>query len=88
MTVDYHNFTTKDTPKSERDLLFVGDIWINAAECGVCGEVIRSKNKHDYVGCSCGNIAVDGGSHYAKRSFTNAGPFTNIIEMYSDVEGR
>ena len=64
---DYHNFTTIDTPQEERDKLYVGEIYINAATCLKCNDYIRSKNKRDYVTCSCGGISVDGGSFYTKR---------------------
>jgi len=41
---------------------------INKAKCTKCGDVIESKHIHDYVSCSCGNISVDGGSDYCRRS--------------------
>lgn len=40
----------------------------NAARCLHCGEVIESRHRHDYVKCSCGNIAVDGGPTYARMA--------------------
>lgn len=64
---DYHDFTTIKTPVWKRKRLDVGDLWINGATCNLCGEYIRSRNRHDYVTCRCGNLAVDGGSWYAKR---------------------
>ena len=39
----------------------------NRARCKACGSVIESKHRHDYVTCSCGQIAVDGGLDYLKR---------------------
>lgn len=39
----------------------------NAAECLICGDVIESKHRHDFVWCSCRSIAVDGGRDYLKR---------------------
>lgn len=71
MSVDYHSFTTIETSTAERRRLNVGDWWINAAECRKCGEYVRSKNRHDFVSCSCGAISVDGGSWYLKRSADN-----------------
>lgn len=65
--IDYHNFTTKATPKSERDRLNVGDWYINAVECTKCGDTPRSRNRHDFRYCKCGSIAVDGGSWYPRR---------------------
>ncbi len=41
----------------------------NKAKCLKCGDVIESKYTHDYVQCSCGNISVDGGKDYLKRSY-------------------
>jgi hypothetical protein len=82
---DYHDFTTIDTPKEERRRLNVGDIWINAAECLVCGDQPRSTNRHDFRPCKCGNVSVDGGSWYVKRSF-RTGDWKSIIIHFSDVK--
>lgn len=84
---DYHNFVDKFTPKKERRRLNTGDIYINAATCKLCGDRIRSKNRHDYVTCKCGNVSVDGGSWYAKRGFKKSiDSFTNEIVYFADVE--
>lgn len=40
----------------------------NSAKCLRCGDEIESKHRWDYVTCKCGNIAVDGGKDYLKRS--------------------
>ena len=40
----------------------------NAAKCLICEEVIESKHVHDFVTCKCGNLSVDGGLEYVKRS--------------------
>ena len=47
----------------------MGRIIENSAQCLKCGEKIVSKHRHDYVTCSCGNISVDGGLDYCRRSF-------------------
>lgn len=46
----------------------------NAAQCKICGEIIESKTRHDFVGCKCfkesggtKGIAVDGGTDYLRR---------------------
>ena len=39
----------------------------NSAKCLVCGDVIESKHRHDFVTCSCGNLSVDGGKDYLRR---------------------
>jgi len=32
-----------------------------------CGDIIESKDRHDFKFCSCGAVAVDGGKNYLKR---------------------
>ena len=86
-TSDYHDFVDKFTPKTERRRLNTGDIFINAATCKLCGKKIRSKNRHDYVVCKCRNLAVDGGSWYAKRGFKKGiDSFINDIVYFFDVK--
>lgn len=50
----------------------------NKAQCKLCGDVIESKHNHDFKSCKCGEITVDGGKNYIKRSAKNLG---NIIEL-------
>ena len=83
---DYHDFVTIDTPKEERRRLNVGDIYVNAATCNLCGDCIRSKNRHDFVECKCGNLFVDGGSWYVRHGFKKEKSFTNKTVMFSDVK--
>jgi hypothetical protein len=35
-------------------------------QCRKCGSEIESKHRHDFVSCSCGAIAIDGGSDYTR----------------------
>lgn len=67
---DYQSFTIISTPREERAKLGVGDIYSNEAKCLMCNDVIRSKNRHDFVTCKCGNLSVDGGSWYARRAYS------------------
>lgn len=39
----------------------------NAIRCNKCGDEIESKYRNDYVWCSCGACAVDGGHDYLRR---------------------
>ena len=39
----------------------------NKIKCKHCGDIIESKYRHDFVKCSCGKVAVDGGHAYLKR---------------------
>lgn len=52
----------------------------NAIRCNHCGDVIRSTYRHDYVCCSCGKVAVDGGSDYLRRAFTTPDDYTELSE--------
>lgn len=56
----------------------------NRAKCLDCGDIIISKHRHDFVKCTCGNLAVDGGESYLRRLST---PKRNFEEMtvYSDA---
>lgn len=35
-------------------------------QCKLCGDVIESKYRHDFVRCKCGDIFVDGGNDYLR----------------------
>ena len=66
----------------------------NAAQCKACGQVIESRNVHDFVACSCfdnventSGIFIDGGLEYLRRG----GNMNNLIELsetrpYTDEE--
>ena len=41
----------------------------NKVKCLKCDEVIESKTRHNFVTCKCGNVSVDGGKDYLKRSY-------------------
>ncbi len=53
----------------------------NSAKCSKCNQVIESKSRHDYQSCQCGEISVDGGISYLKRS---ARDFSSLIDL-SDI---
>ena len=53
----------------------------NMIKCNYCGDIIVSENRHDFKFCSCGKVAVDGGTDYLKRSYTNStDDFTELTE--------
>ena len=60
-------------------------IIVNAAKCLSCGDIIESVDRHNFVKCRCGKLAVDGGKDYIKRS---AEDITNFVEMtvYEEVK--
>ena len=56
----------------------------NKIQCKHCGEIIESKNIHDFVWCKCGSCAVDGGKYHLSRSYKTS-PKEDFIEL-SKVE--
>lgn len=52
----------------------------NAIKCNPCGDVIESRNSHDFVTCTCGTCAVDGGLDYLRR-MGNDGDFEELAEF-------
>lgn len=60
----------------------------NAIRCNICGDEIESTYRQDYVRCSCGACAVDGGHDYLRRTFKDKESYTelSVVEDDSDVE--
>lgn len=50
----------------------------NAAQCKLCGDIIESIHRHDYMKCKCGEIAIDGGREYFRSAAKN---FENFIDL-------
>lgn len=48
------------------------------AKCRKCHDIIESKDRHDFVTCTCGAISVDGGQDYFRR-VGNFEDFEHII---------
>ena len=53
----------------------------NRARCLLCGDIIESRNRHDFVTCSCGALSVDGGLCYIRRAFVNADDYEELSEF-------
>lgn len=70
-----------------RKTLNVGKISKNASTCGTCKETIESRNRHDFVTCSCGSVSVDGGTWYCRRSYKTGAPYEDIIEEWPWLRG-
>ena len=52
----------------------------NAIQCKLCGDIIESKYRHDYVECKCGACAVDGGHDYLRRCFKEKDCYIELSE--------
>ena len=59
----------------------VKDIRSNRAKCLICGDVIESVRLHDHVTCRCGNLSIDGGTVYLKRSFKHRNKWVELSEV-------
>jgi hypothetical protein len=57
----------------------------NQAMCPKCDDHIMSINRHDYRSCKCGDIAVDGGPDYLRRSFKDEHPIETSISIPVDI---
>ena len=57
----------------------------NKAQCKLCGDVIESKHGHDFRWCKCGEIAVDGGKNYLKRSAKDLNNIIELSDTYDEV---
>lgn len=55
----------------------------NKIKCRNCGFVIESLYRHDFKGCRCGSIHVDGGKDYLRR----VGNLENIIDISEVKDG-
>ena len=58
----------------------------NAIRCNHCGDVIESTYRHNYVECSCGTVAVDGGTDYLRRSFRHTKDDYTELSECTDTE--
>ena len=50
----------------------------NVIQCKLCGDIIESTDRHQYVVCKCGSCAVDGGHDYLRRSFRDKDCYTDL----------
>ena len=57
----------------------------NEVQCNECGNRIFSAHRHDFVRCSCGSVAVDGGMEYTRRVFKTGADYTDQT-MTMDIE--
>lgn len=83
---DYQTICNKDTPISERRKKDIGDIWSNSVQCLKCNDVIRSKNRHHDITCKCGNISIDGGSWYLKRTILDIDTYKELSEPFNKMD--
>lgn len=54
---------------------------ILASQCLNCNDIVYSRARHDMRGCTCGDIAVDGGFDYYKVCYKTNAPSPIEIEV-------
>lgn len=57
----------------------------NRAKCKLCGDILESFHRHDWVTCKCGEISIDGGGdvfHCEAKSFDN---FLRVDDMGNEI---
>ncbi|MBR4123181.1 MAG: hypothetical protein IKT93_02035 [Clostridia bacterium] len=52
----------------------------NAIQCKLCGDIIESTYRHEYVQCSCGACSVDGGLDYLRRGFKDKDCYIDLSQ--------
>ena len=58
----------------------------NKIQCKLCGDIIESKHRHDFVTCKCGNLSIDGGlDEYTWMNFKQGDSWIDLSE-YKDEE--
>ncbi len=59
----------------------------NRIRCNLCGDVVESTSTHEYVQCSCGNCAADGGLSYLRRTFREGrDSYTELSQWLEEAE--
>lgn len=72
-------FNKKEEPKPYSQSIVLS----NKIQCNRCGDIIESKHVHDFVMCSCGSCATDGGTSYMRHIGTD---FIDLSEVTSEEE--
>jgi len=57
----------------------------NRAKCKLCQSLIESFHRNDYVSCSCGEIAIDGGLDYFKVVAKNYDNFLRVDDQGNEI---
>jgi len=58
----------------------------NRAKCKLCLSVIESKERHDKVSCSCGEISVDGGPDFFRCVAKDFANFLRVDDADQEIE--
>ena len=57
----------------------------NKGKCKLCGDIIESRFRHDFVTCKCGSLSLDGGLAY-RRVLWRGGNCNDVLEeLFEEV---
>ena len=57
---------------------------VNKCQCALCGDIIESKFRRDFVNCKCGAIYTDGGHEYIRRGAKKWEYIIDLSEVYTE----
>ena len=57
----------------------------NRAKCKLCGDILESFHMNDYVTCKCGEISIDGGTHYLRVAAKNWNNFLRVDDEDNEI---
>ena len=55
----------------------------NRGRCKLCGDIIESTDRHEFVTCRCGACSVDGVHDYLRRCFASPDCFEKLSVIKS-----
>ena len=56
----------------------------NVIQCNLCGDIIESHFRHNYVECSCGACSVDGGHVYQLITYSEECCYIDLSIIVED----
>ena len=57
----------------------------NRAKCKLCGDIIESFHRHDFVSCKCEEISIDGGQQYYRCAAKNWDNFLRLDDDNNEI---
>lgn len=58
----------------------------NRAKCKLCGDILESFHRNDYVKCSCDEISIDGGQSMFRCGAKNWSNFLRVDDNGKEIE--
>lgn len=57
----------------------------NRAKCKLCGSILESFHRNDYVTCQCGEISIEGGQDYFKCAARDWNNFLRLDDLDNEI---